>query len=124
MKSNLTRFFVGLACLIAVMAFITVVVKNAVPQYVSPYWMLLLPLFAIVCIVVYFLTMWMRNKGDASKFTAFYMGTTIVKLMLYLAIIIMYVLIFKENVKPFIYTFLAYYLCFSIFETYSLTKKK
>ena len=57
------------------------------------------------------------------KFTNFYMGITVLKLFVYIAFLVAYILIFPEDKKASIITFLAYYLCFSIFETYILTKK-
>ncbi|MBQ8223283.1 MAG: hypothetical protein IJZ87_08095 [Bacteroidales bacterium] len=122
MKPNHTRFIIGLVCLIVALTFLTIIVKNAIPQYVTPHWIILITFFTIVSVVIYFLTVKMRGKGDNSKFTLFYMGTTIAKLMLYLAIIVTYALISKDDAKSFIMTFLAYYLCYTTFETYSLTK--
>lgn len=124
MKLNLRRFIVGLLCLVVTLVFLTIAVKNAVPQFVTPSWPLLILFFAMVSVVVYLLTMKVRKDNDIHKFTNFYMGTTIVKLMLYLAIIVTYVLTSEEDNKAFIYTFLAYYLCYSVFETYSLAKNK
>lgn len=124
MKPNIRRFIIGLVCLIVALIFLTVIVKNAAPHFVTPYWSLLILFFAIVSIVVYLLTMKIRKDNDIHKFTNFYMGATIVKLMIYLAVIVTYVLISKDDAKPFVYTFLAYYLCYSVFETYSLTKNK
>ncbi|MBQ8759883.1 MAG: hypothetical protein IJZ06_00475 [Bacteroidales bacterium] len=124
MKPNLRRFIIGLLCLIVALIFLTTIVKNAAPHFVTPYWSLLILFFAIVSIVVYLLTMKIRKDNDIHKFTNFYMGATIVKLMIYLAVIVTYVLISKDDAKPFVYTFLAYYLCYSVFETYSLTKNK
>ena len=57
------------------------------------------------------------------KFANFYMAATVVKMVLYLTIIIVYVMNFKEDGKRFAITFLVYYLIYSIFETYKLVKK-
>lgn len=65
-----------------------------------------------------------KEKKDMGKFTNFYMATTMTKLLVYLAILLIYVLIFPEDKKAFIFTFLAYYLCFTFFETYILTKSR
>lgn len=122
MKPNHTRFIAGLACLISALTALTIVVQRTMPQFVTPHWIILITFFTIVSIVIYFLTVKMRSKGDASKFTLFYMGTTIAKLMLYLAIIVAYALISKDGAKSFIMTFLAYYLFYTTYETYALTK--
>ena len=70
------------------------------------------------------MTMKVKAKNDMGKFTNFYMGTTIVKLVTYLAVLLSYILIFPEDKKAFVFTFLAYYLCFTFFETYILAKKQ
>lgn len=59
-----------------------------------------------------------------NKFTNFYMGTTLVKLLVYIAVLLIYILLFPEDKKAFVITFLAYYLCFSFYETYILAKSK
>ena len=64
------------------------------------------------------------KKKDMRRFANFYMGSTVVKMMLYLAIIFLYAINFKEDAKRFAITFLAYYLIYSIFETYKLAKKE
>lgn len=123
MKSYSSRFLLILICLIVVMVIITLLVKNSIPAFVTPYWSLLILFFSIVSILVYFMTMRIKVKNDFSKFTRFYMGTTMVKLLVYLAIILTYILVFPEDKKSFIFTFFTYYLCFTIFETYILVKK-
>ena len=123
MKSKNIRFLFFLLVLIVVVSGLTMIIKSSLPQFVTPYWSLLILFFAIVSIVIYFMTMKVKAKNDMGKFTNFYMGTTIVKLVTYLAVLLSYILIFPEDKKASIITFLAYYLCFSIFETYILTKK-
>ncbi len=79
--------------------------------------------FFIVSILVYFLSMRARRK-DMRKFANFYMASTVVKMILYLTIIFVYVLNFKEDGKRFAITFLIYYLIYSVFETFKLAKKE
>lgn len=124
MKSKSARFLVLLLSLVVVVAGATMMVGKTLPQYVTPYWSLILLFFAIVNIVIYFMTMKMREKNDMGKFTNFYMLATITKLLVYLAVLLTFILIFPEDKKAFVFTFLAYYLCFTFFETYILTKSK
>lgn len=124
MKSKSARFWVLLLSLVVVVAGATMMVGKTLPQYVTPYWSLILLFFAIVNIVIYFMTMKMREKNDMGKFTNFYMLVTITKLLVYLAVLLTFILIFPEDKKAFVFTFLAYYLCFTFFETYILTKSK
>ena len=114
----------SLLSLVTLMSGLTMLVRNALPLYVTKYWVLLILFFAIVNVVVYFMTMRISAKKDVGKFTNFYMGTTVVKLIMYLALLLTYILIFPEDKKAFIFTFLAYYLCFTFFETYFLVKNK
>lgn len=123
MKSNNSRFLLFLVCVIVAMGGLTLLVKNSIPAFVTPYWSLLLLFFSVVSIVIYFTTMKIKAKNDFGKFTKFYMGTTVVKLLSYLGIILTYSIMFPDDKKSFIFTFLAYYLCFTIFETYILVKK-
>ncbi len=124
MKSKNIRFLFFLLVLIVVVSGLTMIIKSSLPQFVTPYWSLLILFFAIVSIVIYFMTMKVKAKNDMGKFTNFYMGTTIVKLVTYLAVLLSYILIFPEDKKAFVFTFLAYYLCFTFFETYILAKSK
>lgn len=123
MKSKNTRFLMSLLLLVVVVAGVTMIVKSSLPQYVTPYWSLVLLFFAIVNIAIYFMTMKIKEKKDMGKFTNFYMATTVTKLLVYLAVLLTFILIFPEDKKAFVFTFLAYYLCFTSFETYILTKK-
>ena len=121
MRTKNTKFLMLLLLLVVAVACVTMIVKSFLPQFVAPYWSLLILFFTIVNIVIYFLIMKIKEKNDMGKFTNFYMGTTVAKLLLYLAVLLTYVLIFPEDKKAFVYTFLAYYLCFTFFETYILT---
>lgn len=123
MKSNSLRFLLILMCHVIMMIVLTLLIKNFTVGIVSPYWSLLLLFFSIISIFIYFMTMKVKSKKDFRKFTNFYMGTTIVKILVYIAIILTYILVFPEDRKSFIFTFFTYYLCFTIFETYILVKK-
>lgn len=124
MKSKNTKFILFLLLLVAIVTVLTIFVKNYLPHFVTPYWSLLILFFSIVNVIVYFLTMKVREKNDMNKFTNFYMGTTLVKLFVYIAVLLIYILLFPEDRKAFVITFLAYYLCFSFYETYILAKSK
>ena len=87
------------------------------------WWPAIAGFFFIVSIVMFYLSGKAKQK-DMRKFANFYMGSTVVKMMLYLAIIFIYVMNFKEDAKRFAITFLAYYLIYSVFETIKLAKKE
>lgn len=124
MANRNKSFLIGLVCMIVFTIITTLVLKSIVPQVVTPYWSLLILLFAVVCVTVFFTTMKVKDKNDIRKFTNFYMVLTILKLVVYIAILLLYAVLMPSDSKAFIITFLIYYLCFSIFETYILVKKQ
>ena len=86
------------------------------------WWPAIVGFFFIVSMVVYPLSIKAKAK-DMRKFTNFYMGATVAKMVIYLTIILIYAISFKDDAKRFAVTFLVYYLVYSIFETYKLAKK-
>ncbi len=64
------------------------------------------------------MTIKVKSKNDVNKTTHFHMLVTIVKLIAYLAIVATYAIMFSEDSKAFVVSFLLYYLCFTIFETF------
>lgn len=92
-------------------------------KLLTVWWPAIVVFFAIVSAAMYFLSEKARAK-DMRKFANFYMASTVVKMVLYLAIIIIYVMNFKEDGKRFAITFLIIYLVYSIFETIKLAKKE
>jgi phosphatidylglycerophosphate synthase len=87
------------------------------------WWPAIVVFFAIVSAVMYFLSEKAKAK-DMRKFASFYMAATVVKMVVYLAIIIVYIMNFKEDGKHFAITFLIIYLIYSVFETMKLAKKE
>ena len=59
-----------------------------------------------------------KSKNDINKMTNFQMLVTIVKLVVCLAIIATYSIMFTETARAFVILFLVYYLCFTFFETF------
>lgn len=105
---------------------LTVVVMVAslfMHKMLTVWWPALVVFFAIISAVMYYLSEKAKQK-DMRKFANFYMAATVIKLVLYLTIIIVYVMSFKEDGKRFAITFLVYYLIYSVFETIKLAKKK
>ena len=124
MNSDHKRFFVFLSCVVVLTIVLTFLFKQIIPLYVTPFWALQILFFAIVNIIVYFITVKVKSKNDIKKLAQFNMVMTVTKLMVYLAIIAIYSFIFPEDSKPFTISFLAYYLCFSFFETFVKVKIK
>lgn len=92
-------------------------------RFATVWWPLMIVFFFIVSVVMYRCCENARQK-DMRRFYNFYMVSTVVKLIVYLSILTIYSLNFKEDSKRFMLTFLAYYVIYSVFETYQLVKKK
>jgi len=117
-KEKDTKFVTHLNILTLVM----IAVSIALRHHLTIWWPAIVAFFFIVSIVIYFLSEKARQK-DMRQFTNFYMASTVVKMILYLTIIFVYAINFKADGKRFAITFLAYYLIYSVFETYNLAKK-
>ncbi|MCQ2318410.1 MAG: hypothetical protein MJZ90_05775 [Bacteroidales bacterium] len=91
-------------------------------KHVTAWWPLLVVLFFAVSLALYQLCEKAKKKNIRTFYNT-YMASTFVKLIVYLAILLVYSLNFKEDSKHFMLTFLAYYLIYSVFETYQLVKK-
>lgn len=118
MKSKHNIFFISLFCVAAIAAGLTYALKNIISLEVTPYWLLLIVFFVVVNVIIYFLSIRINKRQDISKATHFHMLTTVVKLIVYLVIMAVYAIMFPEDGKAFIITFMIYYLCFTFFETF------
>lgn len=123
MKSVKKRFLISLLCLFGILWGLSMMLSIYIPQYITPHWHYLLLLFVTVSAAMFVKTTKIRANGDVYKLTNFYLIATIVKLIAYLAIIVVYVINRPEDKIAFVITFLTYYLCFSVFETYMLVRK-
>lgn len=123
MKSVKKRFGISLLCLFGILWGVSMLLNVYIPQYITSQWHELLLLFVVVSAMVFVKTIKIREKGDVHKLTNFYLLATIVKLVLYLAIIVIHVINSPEDKIAFVITFLTYYLCFTTFETYMLVRK-
>lgn len=124
MKSVKKRFCISLLCLFGILWGLSMMLSVYAPEYITPQWHYLLLLFVVVSVIMFRKAINMRDKNDIYKLTNFHMIATILKLVGYLAIITIYVIKNPEDKIAFVVTFLTYYLCFSVFETYMLIRKK
>ena len=111
--------FIKQLCLLTI---VVIAVSAALRHTLTVWWPAIVGFFFIISIVVYLLSERAKKK-DIRKFANFYMAATVVKILLYLSIILVYLMNFKEDGKRFAITFLCYYLIYSVFETYKLSRK-
>ena len=122
MNAKSVRFLMQIGVVGLIMIVLTIFIRRFIPMWITPFWSLLILFFVIICIVMYFLVERVKAR-DMRKFSNFFMAATMIKLVLYLIIILTYSLKFTADAKPFMLTFLAYYLVFTTFETVKLSKK-
>ncbi len=110
--------------LTALLALLTFVVKhylgNAWHTYAWPY---LLTLFVTVNCVLFFLNRWIARK-KLSTFANYFMLASTIKLLLFLAIIVVYLVYNRAEAIPFLITFFIYYLAFTYIEVRGVVHKK
>jgi hypothetical protein len=58
---------------------------------------------------------------SGSRFTAQYMAISFIKMFFYLAVVIVFVIINKEDAKIFLVNFLLLYVVYTIFEVYEIS---
>lgn len=107
---------------LCILTLIIIVASICAHSILTIWWPAIVGFFFIVSMVVFSLSEKAKKK-DMRKFANFYMASTVVKMMVYLTIIFVYAINFKADGKRFAITFLAYYLIYSVFETYKLAKK-
>ncbi len=81
----------------------------------------LVALFSITSWLIYFM-LFKESRVHPKKFIPWFMGISGLKMFLFLAILISFVFFNKDAAIPFVITFFACYLLFSIFEVIHLLK--
>lgn len=118
MKSKHSIFFVSLLCVVALATALTFALKQFIPQIITSLWPFIILFFTLENVIIYFMTIKVRSKNDIHKMTNFHMLTTITRLIVCLAIIAIYAIMIPASAKAFVVSFLVYYLCFTVFETF------
>src|SRR4051812_34250776 len=87
-----------------------------------PHVWLMMGFFIFITAIFHFLSM-NASKGKPQAFIRFYMGSTALRLMLYMMIIVAYRFYDKPTLIPFAIGFMAHYLLFTVFEVPILLKE-
>ena len=78
-------------------------------------------LFHIVILIVHYVLL-KSSEQRAQNFVRNFIATTFLKLLTYMLILVIFILLNRENVKAFIITFLILYLSYTVFETMAIIK--
>lgn len=91
------------------------------PSYITPTLPYLL-VFHTVATLLSYMVIQKKIKGSPTKFVNVYLATTTVKLLLYLAVLMTYSLMFLTDAVNFIISFFVLYVIFTAFEVIQLTR--
>ena len=78
-------------------------------------------LFHVVILIVHYVLL-KSSEQRAQNFVRNFIATTFLKLLTYLFILVIFIVLNRENVKAFIITFLILYLSYTVFETIAIIK--
>lgn len=123
MKTQFQQFVLKTVIIVLVVSALTAILRESILEnWITSNWYYIIIFFGLFNIVLYKLFDNSRKK-DMSKFTNFFMITTFLKLLLYLLIILLYIILNKQDAVPFTLTFFAYYLIFTTFEVISISQQ-
>jgi len=88
---------------------------------ISSSWPILILFFLSISLLVHRFLL-KKSSENHGKFINAFLLTTTVKLLLFLAVILIYVLLNRDDAIGFILTFFAYYLIYTSFEIFSILK--
>lgn len=122
MDSSIHRFSKQLILISLITVFLTFGLSYIVPaKFISPNWPFIVGFFFAVTLLVHRFLL-RKSSAQQAKFINAFMLSTTIKLLLYLAIILIYVLLNRADAIGFIFTFFSYYLIFTFFEIASILK--
>lgn len=122
MDSSVQSFSKKLILISIIIIALTFGLSYIIPEHlISKVWPFIAGFFFVVSLLVF---RYLHKKADAhhAKFVNAFLLTTTVKLLLFLAIIVIYVLLNREDAIGFILTFFTYYLIYTSFEIFSILK--
>jgi hypothetical protein len=122
MNLYVSRFIINLAIFSLILGAIAYVMTYFLPAaYFSPVLPFLFPFFYSATVVVYYFLI----KSTEKKFSSFinrFMLATFLKLMTYMAVLLIYVFAHKEDAVCFILAFFILYIAYTVFEVVAMLK--
>ncbi len=94
---------------------------NLPVEYYSPAFPFIVGFFLFATIIVFYYMLKAVERRPA-RFVNVFMLTTMLKLMLFLAVMVVYVLLNREDAKPFILTYFVLYVIYTVLEVVSILK--
>ena len=114
------KFLKGLTIYTAIIGIVTIGFVFLLPEkFITPVLYYILIFFYSVTLIMYYVLLKASEKRF-SKFTTYFMLATFLKLMLYIAVLLIYVLLNRLDAIPFIITFFILYVFYTVFEVISI----
>ncbi len=122
MRTPFIKFVKKLAIYTLIIVLLAYLVSLFIPaKYLSPAMPYLLVFFFLVAAFTYHLALNAMNK-KTSRYANFFMISVFAKLLLYIAVILIYAFANTADIVGFIFIFFIYYLLFTVFETMEVIK--
>ena len=122
MKSDYLQYLKKLLIYSAIIAVFSFVLAFFLPDnFVSPAMPFLLVFFIAVSLLTHYVVLKTMAKR-VSQFVNFFMIAIFVKLLLYIAIIVIYGLTNTRDLIPFVITFFVFYMLYTLFELIAVLK--
>ncbi|MDA3906283.1 MAG: hypothetical protein PF484_09435 [Bacteroidales bacterium] len=122
MDSTFHQFSKRIIIISLITAVLTFILTYIIPEkFISYSWPYIIIFFLSISLLVHRFLL-KKSIDHQGKFINAFMLATTVKLLLYLAIILIYVLLNRYDAIGFIITFFSYYLIFTSFEIFSILK--
>jgi hypothetical protein len=117
MTSEYIKYLKQILIFAGIISFITLVAAFTLPKpYLSPALPFLIPFFIATSLIsFYYLHRSLTRRYI--RFVNTFLLSIIIKLFLYIVVMIVYLILNRQDAIPFLIGFFVYYLCFTIFES-------
>lgn len=120
MKSLKKKIIIYLSAMTLILIFLSVMVSLIFPAlHVSPAFPYILIFYYIVTLII-ILILGRSMQKRIRYFVNSYMLATVIKLILFTMVVVVYLVLNKKDAVSFVITFFVYYLFYSIFEVIAL----
>ena len=121
-KSVVKRFQVSVTLLTLAFAILVMVLNNVYDQLFGPWTWGALAFFFLLTMFINWLSMKALNKSQKT-FLNFVYGTTFIRFIFSIFFVVIYLIVNDLVEKPFIFSFVVFYLFYTTFEIYHLVTK-
>jgi hypothetical protein len=122
MNSTFLTFVKKIFIFTIIISSITVVLYFLLPaNFITPALFFLLPFFFAITVLSHYMQLKTIKKSFA-RFTSNFMMITFLKLIVLMAVLLLYVLTHRNDAIPFIIWYFIFYLCFTTFEVTHLQR--